>query len=266
MEHCGDFPPSSSTVRDWKSHMEEMHRFNWPRYVHRVRWTCPRCPKEQEMAYFPTETALARHLSEDATASHHPVPEAMEVSSIAAGCKEFNPIGEDDCPLCGPPPWQEEWKPEKKAAADFSEKPGNEGNLSAHFASHLQYLAFQSLRWWDVDINEEEDELAGSQDAAGFNSKGSAGTTTYEDSTAATIDLDGEELKALQDSRAQVEEEELLERERNIPTSVTDVDKFSIPIPARVEHMELTDDAMGNGMDVMSNRGDFSIHPAHSDC
>ncbi|KAM6536463.1 hypothetical protein FALCPG4_002467 [Fusarium falciforme] len=190
----------------------------------------------------------------------------MDISMITAGCKEFNPIGEDDCPLCGPPPWQEEWRPEKKAAADTSEKPGHEGNLSAHFASHLRYLAFQSLRWWDVDINGEEDEPAISQDAAGFNSKGSAGTATREDSTAANINLDGKELKALQDARTYAEEEELLEREIYIPTSVTDADKFSIPIPARVEYMELTDDAMGNDRDVMSNRGGFSIHLVHSDC
>ncbi|KAM6517989.1 hypothetical protein FSOLCH5_006760 [Fusarium solani] len=191
--------------------MEEKHRFDWPRYVHRARWTCPRCPEEPEKAYFPTEAALARHLSEDATASHHPGLDAMEISRITAGCKEFNPIGEDDCPLCGPPPWQEEWKPEKKVAADVSEKPGNEGNLSAHFASHLRYLAFQSLRWWDVDINGEEDKPARSQDAAGVNSQGSAGTTTRGDFTAFNIDLDGEELKALQESRARAEEDELLE-------------------------------------------------------
>lgn len=221
--------------------MEEKHRSDWPRYVHRARWTCPRCPKEPEKVYFPTEVALARHLSEDAMASHHPVLDAMEISRITAGCKEFNPIGEDDCPLCGPPPWQEEWKPEKKAAADVSEKPGNEGNLSVHFASHLRYLAFQSLRWWDVDINEEEDEPARSQDAAGFNSKGSAGTTTHEDSTAANIDLDDEELKAFQDSRAHAEEEELLEREKHIPTPATETVKSSIATPARMEILGLFD-------------------------
>ncbi|KAI8677917.1 Protein kinase domain-containing protein [Fusarium keratoplasticum] len=165
----------------------------------------------------------------------------MEISRITAGCKEFNPIGEDDCPLCGPPPWQEEWKPEKKAAADVSEKPGNESNLNVHFTSHLRYLAFQSLRWWDVDINGEEDEPALSQDAAGFNSKGSAGTTTHEDSTAANIDLDGEELKVLQDARTHAEEEELLERGKYIPTSATETVKSSNPNPTRVETMEPTD-------------------------
>ncbi|KAL2694700.1 hypothetical protein Neosp_001286 [[Neocosmospora] mangrovei] len=144
----------------------------------------------------------------------------MEISRITAGCKEFNPISEDDCPLCGPPPWQEEWKPEKKTAAGFSKKPGNEGNLSSHFASHLRYLAFQSLRWWDVDINGEEDEPAPSENALGFNSKGSVGTATNEDSTAASINLGDEELKALHDSRVLAEENE--EQERAIHNSVTD--------------------------------------------
>ncbi|KAJ4249180.1 hypothetical protein NW757_007756 [Fusarium falciforme] len=136
----------------------------------------------------------------------------MEISRITAGCKKVNRIGENDCPLCGPPPWQKEWKPEEESGADDSEKPDNEGNLSAHFVSHLRYLAFQSLRWWDVDVNGEEDEPAPSQDAAGFNSKGSAGTAAHEGLTAVNIDLDDEELKAFQESRARAEEEELQEK------------------------------------------------------
>jgi hypothetical protein len=264
-EHCGDFSPSFSTVHDWKSHMEEKHRFDWPRYVHRARWACPRCPK-LEKSYFPTDTALSRHLSENTPASHHPVLDAMEISKITAGCKQFNPIGEDDCPLCGPPPWQEEWKAGMKANVEISMKVAERDNLSTHFASHLRYLAFQSLRWLDVDINGEEDEPAPSQDAAGFNSKGSTGTATHEDSTAANINLNDEELKTPQDSRIRTEEEELLEREVYIPTSVTDADKLSIIIPASVEHMELTDHVMDNAMGFMSNRGGFSIPPVHSGC
>lgn len=243
-EHCEDFSPSFSTVRDWKSHMEKKHRFDWPRYVHRARWACPSCPKEPEKAYFPTEAALARHLSDDASSSHDLVLDSMEISRIAAGCKEFNPISEDDCPLCGPPPWQEEWKPEKKAVANVSEKPGNEGNLIAHFARHLRYLAFQSLRWWDVDINGEEDESVHSENAAGFKSKGSTGTAAHEDSTAANIDLGDEELKALQDSRALAEEKELQERAKHIPTSVTNAAKSFVPAPASVSPIKLTGDSM----------------------
>lgn len=211
-EHCGDFPPSFSTVPDWESHMKEKHRFDWPRYIHRARWTCPRCPEEPEKTYFPTEAALARHLSQDATVSHRPVPDAMEISIITAGCKELNPIDEDDCPLCGPPPWQKEWKLEEESGTSGSKKPDNEGNLSAHFVSHLRYLAFQSLRWWDVDLGEEEDELAFSENAAGFSSEGSAGTAAHEGLTAVDIYLDGEELEAFQERRARAEAEEFVEK------------------------------------------------------
>lgn len=184
--------------------MQESHRADWAQYIHRIRWPCPYCV--DPVKPFLTEELFVRHLKDVSVTGHPTVLDTIDLAKIIAKTKLSNPRPAGNCPLCGPPPWNDQtemgkWTvassgqpntpsklpntssepPDISARQDdtLGEEPrassGKPDNLAAHFTNHLRYLAFLSLRWWDDETRATGDIADGggeSDDAIGFISEG----------------------------------------------------------------------------------------------
>ncbi|KAM0549948.1 hypothetical protein ACHAPJ_009195 [Fusarium lateritium] len=167
-EECRNFPTSFSTVKEWKTHLCDKHDPNWTRYIYRIKWHCPYCPKEE--VYFWTQELLARHLTEDGAGKHPAHLDKLELARVTARGKTGIPRDETECPLCGLPPWQ------NPGVSDPNSRPATQesNDVYQHIGSHLQHLALLSLSWWEDDVGEQHsglDDAASSDEAIGFNSE-----------------------------------------------------------------------------------------------
>lgn len=148
--------------------MSANHGAEWPRYIHRIEWSCALCG--DKAGKFSSEEHLVRHLTQNQAENHPPTLGAIEVSKIKSRGKIASPVPANHCPLCGPPPWHEPGKTSKVADV----LSGKHEDLHQHFADHLQHLALLSISWWDEDIGAAVDSPHsgyGSTDAIGLNSE-----------------------------------------------------------------------------------------------
>ncbi|KAJ3532755.1 hypothetical protein NM208_g8295 [Fusarium decemcellulare] len=198
-EQCQDFPLSFINVEEWQSHMEENHHPDWPRYVHRVRWSCAYCPDE----FFLTEDALSLHLSGKDVEFHPTVMSPVEISRMTAKGKRFNPREEGSCPLCGPPPWAESWTVDRTTKAQETDaSPEVVDDLSKHIAGHLLYLACMSCMsslWWDANKGEQSNDSEQATNArdSGPNPTKPSGFASDNDLKPPSINSDNDGLEEL---------------------------------------------------------------------
>jgi serine/threonine protein kinase len=180
-EECGSLPPSFSTIKQWKIHMYQRHGEGWPRHIHRVKWLCPYChkddKKDQKDESFLSEDLLMQHIRETQEDSHPIDLKQSEITRIIVRSRVVSPRSNIECPLCGPSAWKE---PNKESTGPpHAEEP----NLLDHIIKHLQYFALLSVSWWDADIGSTtggQEGSAFSDEANGFNSApgGNSGSTS----------------------------------------------------------------------------------------
>ncbi|KAI8634154.1 hypothetical protein F5Y19DRAFT_412147 [Xylariaceae sp. FL1651] len=199
-EECSNYPTSFSSAKEWRAHMNESHGTEWARYIHRVTWLCPLCG--DDAGSFPSEDLLVRHLTKYEAGKHPSVPDAFELSKLKAKGRVSKPRPADECPLCGPPPWNIP----NKMGKEVETISGSPEDIHTHFIAHLQHLALLSISWWDEDVGVTPDQLPNGGDssaaAVGFNSETDGQQL---EGTGAQANLQNDELARLQNN--QIEQE-----------------------------------------------------------
>ncbi|KAI1125118.1 hypothetical protein F5Y10DRAFT_268459 [Nemania abortiva] len=163
-EKCASSPVSFSNVKVWKAHMHDKHHTDWTRFVHRASWRCPHCDNVE----FKARDLLRHHLTKHHVKDHAVPLDRLELGKVMLGSKVTRPRDTNDCPLCGPLPWND---PQRRDT--LPKTPDTSPDLEKHFVSHLQHLALLSVSWWDNDISSTVDGLNDGADASnvvGFDS------------------------------------------------------------------------------------------------
>ncbi|KHN96556.1 Protein kinase-like domain protein [Metarhizium album ARSEF 1941] len=202
-EDCGTLPPSFSTLKQWKYHMQDNHGKDWTQWIHNRLWQCPFCSEGEP---FLTKELLLQHMTEDQAEEHPSTLSDVEAACIIMQCKPLQRRVISQCPLCDP-------RLEITDLLNSTTKPGSTSAQSddsqEHFAMHLHNLAQWSVFFWYGNIDDVADIHDGSTAtvAVDVNSEKRGGDDTQQNTRARSFHLDvGEdELERLTNIRAMLE-------------------------------------------------------------
>ncbi|GAP84977.2 putative serine threonine protein kinase [Rosellinia necatrix] len=128
-EQCRGFPVDFFNVKEWKAHMQNAHHADWIQFVHRVTWQCPHCNDN-----FMTKELLHNHLTENHQKHYATSPDPLELAEDIIRSETTRFRAADECPLCGPPPWNEQ---------DSQQKDGPSGTLPNDLQGHFLDLTLR---------------------------------------------------------------------------------------------------------------------------
>lgn len=145
-EKCNDPPFYFANIKQWFSHMNNVHSNHWHRDIHRSKvWYCDLShPGRQRLGKFPSSAALEKHFHENHATLNGKMISLRLQRNVLTVSRPSNV-----CPLCNEP-----------VPDLLSELQDNNKRVSQHVAQHLKIVAFISLDWFDGDCFSTGNEVS----------------------------------------------------------------------------------------------------------